>query len=375
MPIHSPAPACQRGVSLIETMVALAIGMLLTLIIYQLYATFEGQKRTTGGSGGAQVNGMVSMLALERDIRMAAWSMNDPALMECAMVYSYASNVTTGAQASNSLFSSLMPVRIRDGGDSAGSSDQIIVRFGTSVAGAAPAIVGTVMNNETAELRVESAAAFNQNDVVVVASGTDCTVGQITNVDPAWGKIERGPSSLANMNPSSSYRRSNWPLEKEGAKIFSLGSFIHRTYEVQQGNLVLSEDGGNSKMLVANHIVGTKAAYGITDGNSSQEVVKWVRATSSASGGVDWSNPDPVNARRIKAVRLSVLARSPLREKQSDSGGDCTATSEPPLAWKEIGQPNALRTFDVSDRADWKCYRYRVYETVIPLRNVLWANV
>jgi type IV pilus assembly protein PilW len=28
--------------------------------------------------------------------------------------------------------------------------------------------------------------------------------------------------------------------------------------------------------------------------------------------------------------------------------------------------------FDLSARADWRCYRYRVFETTISLRNMIW---
>ena len=40
----------QKGLSLVELMVALVIGMLTTLVIMQVFTVFEDQKRATTGS-------------------------------------------------------------------------------------------------------------------------------------------------------------------------------------------------------------------------------------------------------------------------------------------------------------------------------------
>ena len=40
----------QAGFSLVELMVGLVIGLMATLVIMQVFSTFEGQKRTTTGT-------------------------------------------------------------------------------------------------------------------------------------------------------------------------------------------------------------------------------------------------------------------------------------------------------------------------------------
>ena len=44
---HSPASRAERGFSLVELMVALAVGMVLTLAVFGVLATAEGRKRVT----------------------------------------------------------------------------------------------------------------------------------------------------------------------------------------------------------------------------------------------------------------------------------------------------------------------------------------
>jgi type IV pilus assembly protein PilW len=66
-----------------------------------------------------------------------------------------------------------------------------------------------------------------------------------------------------------------------------------------------------------------------------------------------------------------VLARSEYYEKPSTAGGPCEATTAAnrptwggtaSLPFTSFDAPGALPS----------CYKYRVFETVVPLRNMLW---
>jgi type IV pilus assembly protein PilW len=133
---------------------------------------------------------------------------------------------------------------------------------------------------------------------------------------------------------------------------------------------------------VASGIVDMQAQYGIAADGASN-VTTWVDATA-ASG---WNNPTPkagatglATAGRlqdIKAVRISLLARSSQYEKPSTgAGGTCDATAGSPGNPGATGSWSTWATFNTSVYpADWKCYRYRAFEIVLPLRNVIWANL
>ena len=60
-----------RGFSLVELMVAVVIGLIGTVVIFQVYAVSEGQKRSTVSGGDAQQNGAIGLFTIERELRNA----------------------------------------------------------------------------------------------------------------------------------------------------------------------------------------------------------------------------------------------------------------------------------------------------------------
>ena len=54
----------QHGISLVETMVGLTLGLLVTLVITQVWGSFESQKQRTISSSSAQVNGLLALTEL-----------------------------------------------------------------------------------------------------------------------------------------------------------------------------------------------------------------------------------------------------------------------------------------------------------------------
>ena len=63
------------GFTLIELMVGVVLGMLTVVIIANVFATAEGQKRTTTSGSDAQVAGSLALHALQRDVRMAGYGL------------------------------------------------------------------------------------------------------------------------------------------------------------------------------------------------------------------------------------------------------------------------------------------------------------
>ena len=60
------------GFSLVELMVAVVIGLIGTVVMFQVFAVSESYKRTTVSGGDAQQNGSVALFTMERDLRNAA---------------------------------------------------------------------------------------------------------------------------------------------------------------------------------------------------------------------------------------------------------------------------------------------------------------
>jgi len=69
-----------------------------------------------------------------------------------------------------------------------------------------------------------------------------------------------------------------------------------------------------------------------------------------------------VSHRRARCNRRA----SALSEKATGAGGTCETTMAFPT-WSG-------GTFDLSADPNWQCYRYRVFETTVPLRNWIWKS-
>jgi type IV pilus assembly protein PilW len=67
-------------------------------------------------------------------------------------------------------------------------------------------------------------------------------------------------------------------------------------------------------------------------------------------------------------VRLAVLARSEHYEKPSTPGGACEATT---AANRPTWSGGDFLTFNAPGALP-SCYKYRMFETVVPMRNMIW---
>lgn len=372
----------QRGFSLVEILVGMVVGLFVTIIIYQVMSTYEGVKRTTTTGADTQQNGIFSLSTLERDIRAAGWGIPSASITPCTTYFTYFSNGSASGPVPN--FPNT-PVRITDGGSAAGASDSITLLWGTSVrANVLDALLQNVTANPT------GTPASNLQPVTQVALSTtggfvwltddvgNCALTRITATVPnpaSPGTVilshdpVTGTAAQPNYNPPASYMTAQgWPVSyNTNPRIYDLGALTQRTYSVANGSL-LSQDyfSNTTQVQVATNIVSLKAQYGISDAGS-QVVNNWVSATSGPAG--NWATPSVADLRRIKAVRIAVVARSPLKERLAPGATACAITTTAPVSWS--GGP----AIDLSNDPDWRCYRYRTFQTVVPLRNILWANL
>jgi type IV pilus assembly protein PilW len=94
------------------------------------------------------------------------------------------------------------------------------------------------------------------------------------------------------------------------------------------------------------------------------------------------SPTDAVGWGQVRSVRLALVSRSNAPERPSGGGG-CDATPEYnaaldddtyPVRWARGPDAPKGKPIDVRTSDDWRCYKYKVYETVVPLRNMLWRQ-
>lgn len=336
------------GLSLVEIMVGLAVGMIASLVIMQIFGAFITQQRTTVGTADAQTSGGVALYLLQREVQMAGYGLPvfdtaNPALL-C--------NTATDSSTGNTI--DIWPITIVDGGAAAGSSDQIVIHYGDAQTGGSYktniTYSGSSLNAYNTYFRPFMYASGPNNCPVTMGdcpvvhsllhmSGAGCTLHPITTGDNI---------AVTTMN-SLAY----------------LGAWTTATFAVTNNRLT------RNTIEVAANIVNVQAQYGISATASSNVVTQWVDAT-----GGTWAAPTVNNRNRIKAVRVAVVARSDKPEGGAVTAACSSLTAAAPTglcAWEgSVASP--APAIDLSNNADWQRYRYRVFETIIPLRNVIWSR-
>src|SRR6266705_6570763 len=76
----------ERGFSMVELLVAMLIGLIGMIIIFQVFEVSEGIKRTTTSGGDAQQNGAIALYDMERDLRNAGMGFNDAPFAGCTIL-------------------------------------------------------------------------------------------------------------------------------------------------------------------------------------------------------------------------------------------------------------------------------------------------
>lgn len=358
MILKSKMPMRQTGFSLVELLVGLVIGLLATLVIMQVFATFEGQKRTTTGTADAQTNGSIALFTLQRDMQMAGFGLpvfdtqNPPLRCDPAVVGSDLTVNHDGDGATPEI--DMFPISITEGG--AGASDSIAIRYARDAAvaksGIAVKIIGAGLN-----AGVENNLGCNNGDVVLMSAGTTCTMTTVDDADLNTPNTQI--ITLKNAAPAS-------------GSLACLGKWNQYTYTVATNQLQRNDASSIIPTPIVSEIVDMQAQYGVSATANSNQITAWVDASAP------WAAPSVANRNRIKAVRIAVVARNGLLEKEDVDGSvACSSlTAANPTgvcAWEgTAGSP--APAIDLSADANWKRYRYRVYETIIPLRNMIWSK-
>jgi type IV pilus assembly protein PilW len=365
--------AQQLGVGLVETMVGLTLGLIMTLIITQVWGTFEAQKQRTISGASTQVNAVISMTQMEQDLRSAGAGLADSASFNCVTTYSYYSSGTSSISPIPAYAGNLAAVQITDGG---AGPDTLTVKRAGDLLGALPATLSQTMPASSSELNLNFTTGYANGDLVLAIDGTtgNCTVMMVTQVQAAALKLQHNPGGTVTYNPDVAYQNTNaWPAYTSGAKIARVGQLVSHTYAVVANQLTLTDLSNpltTATSVLTGDVVDLQAQYGIANAGS-QDVNAWVSATA-ASG---WNVLNAVKIRRIKAVRVAIVVRSPKKEAGNVTAG-CTNSSgvvvnaNGPCVWADSEPVSNL-----SANTDWKRYRYRVYQAIVPLRNVIWAGV
>lgn len=335
----------QRGFSMVELLVGMVIGLMATLVIMQAYENFEGQKRTTTGGADAQTNASIALYSIQREMSLAGYglpvfSTQNPAL-KCDPLPTV-DHDSDGSTPNAGMY----PILLTDGGIGAGASDTVTLRYGNTPFGGVP-VLTTVIGTSAA---VVNNMGCRVNDIALLVNGSACDMQRVAGLpDPTH-------ITLANASTVSS------------GMIACMGAWNEIVYAVT--NDMLSRNGAAN---VAD-IVNIQAQYGISATPTSNTIVQWVDPVGG-TWGASATTPSLANRNLIKAVRIAVVARNGLLEKETVSSACSSTTTASPTgvcAWEGTAASPAP-TIDLSNTVDWDHYRYRVYDVIVPLRNIVWS--
>lgn len=362
LPNEYPLHRSESGFSLVEIMIAMVIGMLGILIIMQTFLMFEGQKRTTTGTVEAQENALMALFTMERDLQMAGLGLVG---LGCTTINAYNANRTPAIYSFNA-----WPVTITQGNPAAGT-DRITLVYSASAFGNIPTTITKPMPPSSSILNAANGDGFIQDDLFVLSEpGKPCTLAQATQ-----NGQQTGATWNIQVNPASPYNQASGGIFPQsppyasagyvtGARLTNMGRMVNHAYFVQNNTLMMSDvnlpAGAANPLALVNGIVAIRAQYG---------------RDTNADGFVDvYDNTPPASATDVVAVQLAVVARSGQFEK------DVVTPGNPPgslVLWNggTIANGGAL---DLSATGPLgltaQQYRYKIYQTTIPLRNVLWNN-
>ncbi|WP_157889168.1 PilW family protein [Herminiimonas arsenitoxidans] len=353
------------GFSLVEIMVGLAIGMLAVIVILQVFALSEGRKRTATSGGDAQSNGAVMLYQLQRDISQAGYGMSAASLFNCNVTWTVAS----GSALATAI--PLAPVTINPSLDiiPAGdvNTDRVLVMTGNT--NGQPQ--GNVINNGTTIYTVQMPSAFAVGDRVIAVPAacgaanmvlTRITVAPPTTANTVTVATGAGGTVLYNLGQAPTV----------SAYAIRGGNLTVCDYMINDCGLLANTDNPSIWVPLAPDIVSMKAQYA-RDTTAVMDAIPDVYDQTTPTTGCGWA--------RTSAIRLALVARSSQYEKELvtttaiNTGNPVNAPTWAGNATAPIVAAAGTLGPNAAIDEPWKHYRYKVFQTIVPIRNVAWMGV
>jgi type IV pilus assembly protein PilW len=390
----------QRGLTMVELLVGLVIALIGSIVIFQVFVVSENYKRTTTGGSDAIQSANFSLYQLERVFSGAGAGLARMTNMwGCLVQARRAGTVVLGPGAAAfpapfNVFAStnvrIAPVLISDGGGA--TPDVVLGISGANDSVNTPVVVTGAPTASNVSLA--TTLGVKQNDLLMVveqgATGIPCPLAQVGTPDPLWSPPV--PPMPVMPNPVAFDLSNSWPTGFSGysasAKVANLGRgavcpTCERPRFVAFG-IGTDPDGLTSALLtydllfgaeapfggqpisIADNVVNLQAVYGIAATPTDPKVAQWVPPTApwDLANLTNGSAASADLIARIRAVRIVVVARNAQWEKDPVSAATVTLFADLPAA--------AQVTVNLT--AAEQQYRYKVFDEVIPLRNMLLAN-
>lgn len=406
--------------TMIELLVAMAIGVGVTLVVATVLVTGENLKRTTTSSNDAEQTGAYAFYALERYLRGAGSSIAESAAVSTgagdAGVLGCVLNVAgilprqtpfpapfagvLGGAAATLQVAPILIARNQAAGGSAGVSDAIIIMGGAGTGGGVsrPQVLAGSMSGGTASVQIESAEGFKPYDYVLlsqsgVAQPSDCFLEEVTTGQsltaptpplPLKGSANAAypyytgtsntvgsTTTLASLVASTAtYVTGLGNVQANDLQYQMIGVGANDTlygYDLLQYQTLLQGQTTDAPQAIADGVVAMYAIYGVSTTASGAGVLAyWVDPGDTAYNIAHVMNNE-TTMESIIAVRVGLVVRGEYYDKNVVSPASFTLFSG------YVDGTNAGNSLQrtVNINATQQHYRYRTFEFTVPLRNML----
>lgn len=351
---------CKRntGASLAEMMVGLAVGLVVMAVVLKVGVLFDARRRSVSGLSETSIDGTLAMLSLVRELRMAGQGLGPPDALRC--------DLTRAAGGSLGPVLPLQPLLISNG--AAGAPDTIELLASGKPQSLPAARMISAYAQGSAGITVDSTFGVLPGDwLMLQQAGTQrCLLVQAHRIPVGAYRIE--PATLPNQAvPVGGYGI--------GSAMVNLGTFHRLRYAIgtdaslQQAQFDITSAGWASSAL-ASGVVNLQAQYGLDTrlGLQTVPLVTWwsddiIDADhNGVVGNVgDWQ--------RVLAVRIAIVMRSAQRKDDAcDTIAPTWLAGDP-----DTGQLGPVR-LSIGTAANATCFRYRVIDAEVPVRNLLWSD-
>ena len=339
----------QRGLGLVDVMVGLVIGLVAILVVMQVFQLSEGSRRTTVGGDDAQMAGTLTLASLQRELRQSGYGGTAFPIIGCTLT-----------MPGGWTLPALAPVIINPGNavvpDGDANTDTLLLMYGDD----AGSPEGDLVSAQTAQnvYSVATPTSFDRGHLIVAAP----------EVRPAPCALTLEEVLATNAPSPPTVTVGTGVAGMVNGSLYNLGRnprFL--AYAVRNGNLTMCDYRANDcRNGVADPTIWTPVGQGIVSLRAvygrdatvpmNATVDEYVRATPATQ--CDWA--------RVTALQLAVVARS--GEFERTFGVDVPPPPAP--EWRA----SDLAPIDVSALADSEKFRYRVFETTVPMRNMAWLG-
>ncbi len=341
------------GIGLVDLMVGLAIGLIAMLVILQVAVLFESRRRSTTGIADAQMNAASAILIMSRELRIAGQGLGPSGSLGCDIVHD---KTRLGAML-------LKPVEIING--DSGTPDRVRLLASGSSQIISPATLIAEHPADTGSMQLDSTLGIAATDqILLYEPGKKCALLEATAIPAGAYRVDHKVLSARGV-----------PDYATGATAINLGVlrftefFVDANDYLQVSRYIAASDQWQSAAM-ASEVVSLQAQYGFdtqTGTPASTKVTRWGDTMIDADGdGVVGDNDD---LRRLIAIRFALVVRS---AERSDQG--CNAPVPQWMAGDGTSGSLQLTNISLDHVSDWRCFRYRVLQTEIPLRNLLWGD-